>query len=406
MKILFASTNLPDPPHSGGAQRTELLHRSLCKLGSVECVFLLPKLPSLTQQAALQEKYQVKYILTTAEITDRQNFRLLDAVLPKSISADLQSFFKAGRHRWRPYAPFVRLFRDLEQYDLIVTRYLQVAATFDLFRSNRLIVDIDDYEPDRLRLRLDKSSFYKRLTLKRSMYYSAKAHRKLLKKLRQAWISNPHDRQHSGLEQGQLLPNIPYPDFLKTDEKPKHSGAQKPYFLIIGSMNYSANEDAVDYFIQNCWTELIQDFPEAEFVIVGSKMSEKQRIRWRKFPGVEPQGFVENLAEVYANARAVVAPIQFGAGTNIKVLEAAAFGCALILTPVARRGFEAHLVHEECCLLSETIEEMRAHCQTLLADPNRAAKIGQKAQAVIREHYNYGTFEASVHKLCRETAVG
>lgn len=403
MKIFFASTNLPDPPHSGGAQRTEILYRSLCELGSVECVFLLPKLPSPTQQAALQSKYKVKYILTTQEITDRVKFKLLQSVLPTSVSSDIQSFFQAGRYRWRPYAPVTRLFRNLNQYDLVVARYLQVAATFDLFRSDRLIIDLDDYDPDRLELRLDRSNFYKRLTLKRSMYFSHHGHKKLLKRVRHSWVSNPNDRKHPGLECAHYLPNIPFPDFLKSCSPQTALPRKKPYFLLVGSMNYSANVNVVDQFIKNCWSRLIESFPDAEFLIVGSNMDDKQASRWGAFKGITPMGFVEDLAGLYADALAVVAPIQFGAGTNIKVLEAAAFGCATVLSRVAQRGFENHLIHGKSCLVAQTDGEMTNHCSDLLTNPNLATRLGDKARTEILQHFNYDTFRDSVHSLCHRT---
>ncbi|NBB78484.1 MAG: glycosyltransferase [Verrucomicrobia bacterium] len=406
MKILFASTNLPDPPHSGGAQRTELLYRSLCEIGSVECVFLLPKLPTPTEQAALQSKYNIKYILTTQEITDRVRFKLLHSVLPPSVSSDIQSFFQAGRHRWRPYQPVTRLFRNLGQYDLIVARYLQVAATFDLFRSDQLIIDLDDYDPDRLELRMDRSSLYKQLTLKRSMHFSHQAHKKLLKKVRYTWVSNPHDRKHPGLETARTLPNIPFPDFL--DQRPKKTAPpkKKPYFLMVGSMNYSANVEAVDQFITNCWNKLIESFPKAEFRIVGSNMDEKQIAHWGAHQGIIPIGFADDLSSLYNNALAVVAPIQFGAGTNIKVLEAAAFGCATVLTPVARRGFERHLIHKESCLVAKSDTEITKYCSDLLREPELAVRLGRNARAEVLRYFNYDTFCTSVHTLCQRALAG
>jgi glycosyltransferase involved in cell wall biosynthesis len=49
-------------------------------------------------------------------------------------------------------------------------------------------------------------------------------------------------------------------------------------------------------------------------------------------------GFVEELADVYRGARAVVAPVTRGAGMNNKVLEPLAAGRDLLTTPVGVRG--------------------------------------------------------------------
>lgn len=53
---------------------------------------------------------------------------------------------------------------------------------------------------------------------------------------------------------------------------------------------------------------------------------------------MEQGGFVEDLADIYRGARAVVAPVTRGAGMNNKVLEPLAAGRALLTTSVGTRG--------------------------------------------------------------------
>jgi succinoglycan biosynthesis protein ExoO len=51
-------------------------------------------------------------------------------------------------------------------------------------------------------------------------------------------------------------------------------------------------------------------------------------------------GRVADLGALYANSRAVIAPLHEGTGLKIKVVEALGFGRALVATPFAARGVE------------------------------------------------------------------
>lgn len=400
MKILLTSTSLPYPPYSGGAQRTELLYRSLSEIGTVECAFLLPKLPSKHLLSYLKSRYNVKYILTTEEIINNNSYKLRYLSFLNFVFPGLLSFFLAGRYRWKPYKPATRILSDLNQYDLVVARYLQSAATFDLFRSNRLILDVDDYGPDRLKLRLGVSGLYKRFTLKREALISQRAHEDLLKRVRYAWVSNVRDQRHPGLEKAHHLPNIPFPDFLVADySKPKPS-EEEPNLLFVGSMNYSANTEAINHFIKYCWIEIIKSFPNAKLLIAGSNMTEAQVSHWGSCDRVMPLDFVEDISELYSRALVVVAPIKTGAGTNIKVLEAASFGCAIVMSSVAQRGFENHFFHEKSCLVASSDCDLIRYCCDLLSNHELAHSLGNQARIAITQHYNFDVFRKSVHRLC------
>lgn len=75
---------------------------------------------------------------------------------------------------------------------------------------------------------------------------------------------------------------------------------------------------------------------------------------------VQRGGFVDDLAEVYAGSRAVIAPVTRGAGMNNKVLEPLAAGRQLVTTPVGTRGLA---------------EEIRAHVRVADDGPGFAEAV-------------------------------
>jgi len=345
------------------------------------------------------------------------------------LGGGIGSFFSAGRHRWEPYQPLVEAVGDLGRYDLVVARYLSAACMLDLFRHPRLVVDVDDYDPDRQRQRLANSGWFKRLTLRRVLRYSEAAHQHFLPKAAHCWVSNPADRRHPGLANATLLPNIPYTLPGKAELKAESSElrarcselnslpayqlsslpaqqltSSAAYFLFVGTLSYSANADGVDAFLRDAWPTIRAQAPQVEFHIVGQGLSARQKARWGRVAGVTPVGFVESLDAAYAGCLATVAPILAGGGTNIKVLESAAYGRVCVVTRVAHRGFEETLPADTACLRVESMGAMAEACLRLVAQPELAQSVGCEARRCVETHYTREKFSEAVREGCLEAS--
>ena len=68
-------------------------------------------------------------------------------------------------------------------------------------------------------------------------------------------------------------------------------------------------------FLTDIWPKILTAVPEAEFHLVGTA-SELVRQLAASVPRVRLRGFVDDLAEVYAESAVSVAPIRFGTGTR------------------------------------------------------------------------------------------
>ena len=213
------------------------------------------------------------------------------------------------------------------------------------------------------------------------------------------FVSNPNDRKHPGLAKATELPNIPYFPAKALPKIPLFNHASQT-FLMVGTFDYSANRDGVDAFIKQAWPEIRAKFPGAQLSLVGRGISESQRQSWASHQGVNPIGYIPNLESAYKDCIATIAPILAGGGTNIKVLESAAFGRPSILTKIAHRGFEATLPPNSACAVCPGIKEMASQCIQFLETPELAEKMGLEASKQIAAHHTRSNFEATVKKLC------
>lgn len=405
MNILFASTNLPWPANSGGSQRTAMLLRSLESFAEVDCAFLLPVAPAVGIEAAVRERHCVRLVATVDEIRRARNAGAA-AWLPPAIRETVCAYVDGGRFRWQPFTHYQRQLGDLRQYDLIVVRYLQTAITLGLFGVRPIILDVDDYDPERLRMRLNHGSWWKRLTLKRCLRFSQNAYDAFLPRADVCWISNADDSEHRFLDRAIALPNIPYVFAQARLSEPLPCDVSSKIFVMVGTFSYSANVDAVDAFLQRVWRRVWQADKEACFHIVGGGVHPRLIKRWGALPGVKVIGYVEHLKSVYASALATVAPILAGGGTNMKVLEAAAYGRMAILSPVASRGFGDVFDSGKNCLIVNNLDSMADECIRLLRSPSTAKSLGEAAFYAVSSRYAYDRFSSLVESTCREVLNG
>ena len=136
--------------------------------------------------------------------------------------------------------------------------------------------------------------------------------------------------------------------------------------------------------------------PTVELTIVGRAPDTALAARIRD-AGVELHTDVPSVEPFYAAADAVIAPIFFGGGTRVKLLEAMAFGKPIVATPFSVEGLSIrHGVH---ALLGETPGELAAAVKSLAADRRLRTRLASEAHRLQRERYGSAAMNAAVRRL-------
>jgi glycosyltransferase involved in cell wall biosynthesis len=107
-------------------------------------------------------------------------------------------------------------------------------------------------------------------------------------------------------------------------------------------------------------------------------------------PTVVFHGIQKNLADFYDSARVFIAPIHYGAGIPIKVIEAAAHGVPVVATPyVAERlGWR----HEAELLIGRSVEEFASHIERLMTDETLWNSIRRNALERTLREFSHSQF--------------
>jgi glycosyltransferase involved in cell wall biosynthesis len=154
--------------------------------------------------------------------------------------------------------------------------------------------------------------------------------------------------------------------------------------LFVGNLAFDANVDAVRWLIGAVLPVLRAQAGDARLTVAGRSPASEVR-RLCAGAGVELVADAPSLEPLYARARAVVAPLRMGGGTHVKLIEAMAYGHAVVATPVATEGLE--LRDGEDVLMAGDAESFARACARLLAGPEEAARLGARARRVWHDHH-------------------
>jgi len=161
-----------------------------------------------------------------------------------------------------------------------------------------------------------------------------------------------------------------------------------PKLLFTGNMEYAPNVDAVQYFADEIFPSIQALYPAVVFEIAGQKPI-PQVLALANRPGIAVTGFIPNLADAYATATIVVAPLRFGAGTQNKVLEALSMNIPVVCTPIGFHGIG--LIHGEGIWCEDTTDSLRNRILHLLSEPEKTKMLAEAAGHTIRQRFNWHT---------------
>ena len=152
----------------------------------------------------------------------------------------------------------------------------------------------------------------------------------------------------------------------------------------VGPDNHIPNIVGLKWFLDNCWTRLLQADANYHLRIIG-KWSEKNITSLSAlYPNVSFMGFVENLESAIQNTIMIV-PITIGSGIRMKILEAAKLGIPFVSTTIGAEGIPVQS-GKHCLLADDPSDFVDAILQ--LKDHNKRAMFIQKAHQLIEDNFS------------------
>jgi glycosyltransferase involved in cell wall biosynthesis len=256
-------------------------------------------------------------------------------------------------------------------YDVIVARYIGLALFVPLRAWTRLVVDADDMfksiSPNlpvslRVRAALGLRNFAARLALTRAAH---------------VWYVHPADGARLKARALSWVPNtVLAPDAGRARQAPVPGR-----ILMVGYFDHPPNARGLLWFATEVLPSLVEEFPQVELHVVGRYPSILAATLHRD--AIHFHGFVDALAAEYDRAALVVAPIQSGGGTQIKVIDALVHGRPLVASRFAHAGFDRELTDGLHLRVADAAAAWVRQCAELLRDPQAAEAMAERGRCAV-----------------------
>lgn len=378
MKILFLANRVPYPPFRGDKLKIYNLAKRLCSSHELHLLTFAQSEEDWQHEEPLKEIFQSVTFIG----------------LPKWRSAVncLQGVFGSKPfqvHYFRSSAMHQAVRRVLEehQFDAVHVQHLRMAQYLHRQQQLPRILDLPDAFSLYWQRKLENTRnalfrYFERIEQKRVYQYE----RQMLKRYNRvlvcsredkAYLEREHSLNHLGLLPNGVDTSVFYPR--------AHDYSHNHTLLFTGNMDYGPNVDAVQYFAEQIFPLVQQQFPAVRFVIAGQRPVPKVTALANE--AVKVTGFIPDLSVQYNEASVVVAPLRFGAGTQNKVLEAMAMGIPVVCSHI---GFEGlGIANGEGAIMETDAETFAQSIIRLLADETLRRAVGTKGTQVIASSFSW-----------------
>jgi sugar transferase (PEP-CTERM/EpsH1 system associated) len=154
----------------------------------------------------------------------------------------------------------------------------------------------------------------------------------------------------------------------------QNNDSAEQILVFTGAMDYWANVDAVKWFAEYVFPQVVKSYPAAKFYIVGSKPSKD--VLDLASSHVIVTGAVPDVRPYLAYAQLAIAPLRIARGIQNKVLEAMSMAKHVVATSAAMEGIAYDLtlsvsVSDEAAAMVEQINALLCGSDTITSPNNR-----------------------------------
>jgi glycosyltransferase involved in cell wall biosynthesis len=166
--------------------------------------------------------------------------------------------------------------------------------------------------------------------------------------------------------------------------------------LFVGFFGHTPNVDGLEFFVSSIWPHLRTVRSGLSVTVVGPGLLPDLAARVQSC-GFRATGFVEDLTTELWSHRVFICPIRWGAGTRIKLLEAAAAGCAIVSTTLGAEGLG--LRDGVDVLIADEPAAFATAVLRLLDDPDLRVRLGRSAHDTIARQFDWPVLVGNLESL-------
>lgn len=390
MKVLFLSTWFPYPPDNGSKIRSNYLLHALAETHEVSLVAFDPDRST--------EPVSSDNVTTRPVHADPFRYVRLPQVA-KYVSPVPVAFWGISEME-SAVQPL-----HGEQWDAVVAVQAPVARYALEFGGIPRVLDVDTALSYQLRERYQEQPTHAgRLRAWISWYKAYRYERVLFRQFQACALVSPIEvgsleAMVSGRSNVVVIPN----GVDCRRNRPGLEGVTDDTLVYNGALTYSANYDAMRWFLAEIYPLIKARVPNVSMSITGST-------RGVDLTGlaldlsVRLTGHVDDVRVPVAQAAVCVVPIRKGGGTRLKILEAMALATPVVATSKGAEGLD--VIDGEHLLVGDTPEAFAVAVLRVMKDRALRKRLSRNARSLVERQYDWEMIGAQFVALVEETAKG
>ena len=166
-------------------------------------------------------------------------------------------------------------------------------------------------------------------------------------------------------------------------------------FFHLGAMDWTPNQQAIEWLLNEVWPSLKEKEARAEFHLAGRGMTEKLAKRIQE--GLYNHGEVSDALGFISDHKVMLVPLFVGSGIRVKIIEGMAMAKCIITTTKGAQGISC--THMENMLIANTKEEFIEMMSFCLHNPDEVDRMGENARHYVRENFSQEKVEQQLNTL-------
>jgi glycosyltransferase involved in cell wall biosynthesis len=166
-----------------------------------------------------------------------------------------------------------------------------------------------------------------------------------------------------------------------------------------GAITYSANFDAVRYFVDDIFPLIRAGRSDASFTVTGATGNHDLGSFSDRGP-IAFTGRVDDVSHLIGQSSVCVVPLRIGGGTRLKILQAMALGTPVVTTTKGAEGLE--VTPESDILIADTPSTFAAQVLRVLDDFVLRARLAANGRRLVERLYTWDRIGAQFEDVLSE----
>lgn len=185
---------------------------------------------------------------------------------------------------------------------------------------------------------------------------------------------------------------------LSNIHEPEEAGppfGERRDMLFIGNFEHPPNTDAMNFFLDEVFSLVLEQQPDLKLYIVGGHVP--SHLKARAGDNVVFTGMVADIRPLFDGVKLSIAPLRYGAGVKGKINTSMAFGVPAVVTSVAAEGM--NLVHGKDILVADAPADFAREILRLYGDETLWRSLAEAGRRNIEEHFSFAAAEAQLRAV-------